>query len=349
MKAAVLLSLLLSYAWAQDECPVVTQSQLGSHGALSTSGLVARTLVSVLSDSVGIPRVRIVNYNIVCFAAGSAEGTYRELSVVVQYEYSGFCACSPLNFEGFGNATSQFEFTCSGGSWMDGPGLPSSTFTCSGGSWMEESGLPSSTFTNPSDATLKTQARRDCSFCLRPGVAASLTVDNVTHCAGIIINIRLYIYIYVIYCTRYRDGNCFFRPTCSDCNASCLEPPQGLGFCTNQQAEACCNFYDKNACTASCSGNISDASFNCREFTCTLCTCANSCMHILIHNCLTAGVQCPVVNLLNGQVDTTANRFDGSTANYSCDTGFNLHGPSSRTCQENGTWSNLPPTCIIGR
>ena len=200
MKAGVLLPLLLSLAWAlEDECPVITESQLGSRDALSSSGLVAKGLA--LSPQSVIPNVRIFDYNIVCFAAGCAKGTYRELSVVVQYEYSGiFCDCSPLNFEGFGNATSQFEFTCSGGSWMEGSGLPSSTFTCSGGSWMEESGLPSegSTFTNPSDATLKTQARRDCSFCLRPGVAASLTVDNVTHCAGIIITIHIYYILYQI-------------------------------------------------------------------------------------------------------------------------------------------------------
>ena len=172
MKAGVLISLLLSFAWAQDECPVITESQLGSRNALSSSGLVAKWLVSFPS---AIPKVRIFNYNIVCFAVGSAEGTYRELSVVVLYEYCGiFRACSPLaRFSGIRNATSQFEFTCSGGSWMkEGAGLPS---------------------TNPSDATLYTQARKDCSFCLRPGVAASrlrpgvaasLIVDSVTHCAG---------------------------------------------------------------------------------------------------------------------------------------------------------------------
>ena len=172
MKTAILIPLLLSLSWAQyDECPVITESELGRLDALSTSGLVAERLGSSQSD---IPNVRIFDYNIVCFAAGSARETYRVLSVVVQYQCSGtFCDVSPLGRQG--NGTSQFEFTCSGGSWTNE---------------VEGSGDASSTFTNPSNATVGTQARRDCSFCLRPDVAASgvfspaLILDNITHCAG---------------------------------------------------------------------------------------------------------------------------------------------------------------------
>ena len=171
MKAAVLIPLLLSLSWAQyDECPVITESELGSRDALNASGLIAERLGS--SD---IPNVRIFDYNIVCFAVGSDRETYRVLSVVVQYQCSGaFCAGTPLGRQG--NGTSQFEFSCSGGSWANE---------------VEGSGNASSTFTNPSNATVGTQARRDCSFCLRPDVAASgsfspaLIVDNVTHCSGI--------------------------------------------------------------------------------------------------------------------------------------------------------------------
>ena len=35
----------------------------------------------------------------------------------------------------------------------------------------------------------------------------------------------------------------------------------------------------------------------------------------------------------------------GSMANYSCEQGFELIGVSSRTCQGDSTWSDLPPMC----
>ena len=41
----------------------------------------------------------------------------------------------------------------------------------------------------------------------------------------------------------------------------------------------------------------------------------------------------------------------GSRATYSCDDKHQLSGPSVRECQENGTWSEIGPTCesmIVG-
>ena len=46
----------------------------------------------------------------------------------------------------------------------------------------------------------------------------------------------------------------------------------------------------------------------------------------------------------NGQVTLTETTF-GRTANYSCNTGYNLVGNSTRTCQETGEWSGSVPTC----
>ena len=47
----------------------------------------------------------------------------------------------------------------------------------------------------------------------------------------------------------------------------------------------------------------------------------------------------------NGQVNHTAGTTFGQTASYSCDTGYNLMGDSTRTCQATGIWSGSDPTC----
>ena len=48
---------------------------------------------------------------------------------------------------------------------------------------------------------------------------------------------------------------------------------------------------------------------------------------------------------VNGSVDDTAGTSLGQTATYSCDTGYNLVGDSTRTCQATGNWSGGTPTC----
>ena len=47
----------------------------------------------------------------------------------------------------------------------------------------------------------------------------------------------------------------------------------------------------------------------------------------------------------NGQVTLTAGTTVGQTATYSCETGYNLVGDSTRTCQATGNWSGSAPTC----
>ena len=46
-----------------------------------------------------------------------------------------------------------------------------------------------------------------------------------------------------------------------------------------------------------------------------------------------------------GQVDLTSGITFGRTATYSCNTGYNLVGDSTRTCQATGEWSGSAPTC----
>ena len=47
----------------------------------------------------------------------------------------------------------------------------------------------------------------------------------------------------------------------------------------------------------------------------------------------------------NGRVDHTAGTSFRQTATYSCNTGYDLVGDSTRTCQAAGNWSGSTPTC----
>ena len=79
----------------------------------------------------------------------------------------------------------------------------------------------------------------------------------------------------------------------------------------------------------------------------------NSCSSIfltikycLFYIVLSTAVDCgPLCNLTNGQVSHTAGTTFGQTATYSCNTGYNLVGDNTRTCQADGEWSGSAPTC----
>lgn len=62
------------------------------------------------------------------------------------------------------------------------------------------------------------------------------------------------------------------------------------------------------------------------------------CLYLYIGGCE------PLPGIENGDIDVTG-RSTGDTATYSCDTGFNLVGPSTRTCQASGVWSLTAPVC----
>ena len=49
-------------------------------------------------------------------------------------------------------------------------------------------------------------------------------------------------------------------------------------------------------------------------------------------------------NITSGTVHVYGTTL-GQWIRYSCDEGYILNGSSSRTCQSNGTWSGLKPTC----
>ena len=58
-------------------------------------------------------------------------------------------------------------------------------------------------------------------------------------------------------------------------------------------------------------------------------------------------VDCRTLNTtMNGQVSHPNGTTFGQTATYSCNTGYNLVGDSTRMCQADGMWSGSEPTCI---
>ena len=66
-------------------------------------------------------------------------------------------------------------------------------------------------------------------------------------------------------------------------------------------------------------------------------------VHIFL---ILTGVNCSTpTSPPNGQVSHTAGTTFGQTATYSCNTGYNLLGSNTRTCQATGSWSGDTPTC----
>ena len=53
----------------------------------------------------------------------------------------------------------------------------------------------------------------------------------------------------------------------------------------------------------------------------------------------------PLTDPANGIVNHTAGTTSEQTATYSCNTGYNLVGERTRTCQAEGNWSGNAPTC----
>ena len=67
--------------------------------------------------------------------------------------------------------------------------------------------------------------------------------------------------------------------------------------------------------------------------------------HISVLITSNPSVQCPnLPNPLNGRVNQQGNK-PGNRATYTCLTGYELDGNSTRICQNNGQWSGEAPTC----
>ena len=58
------------------------------------------------------------------------------------------------------------------------------------------------------------------------------------------------------------------------------------------------------------------------------------------------GIDCgPLPHIANGQVSIAPDTRLGSTATYTCISGYNLVGKETRTCEANEEWSGEEPVC----
>ena len=75
------------------------------------------------------------------------------------------------------------------------------------------------------------------------------------------------------------------------------------------------------------------------------CMASRGCINLRVIFFVLVGVDCGNLNAsANGQVNLNGTTF-GQTAIYTCNTGYNLVGDSTRTCQATGNWSGSVPTC----
>ena len=70
-----------------------------------------------------------------------------------------------------------------------------------------------------------------------------------------------------------------------------------------------------------------------------------------MNNFVPISAQCPELQSpADGMVTTTSRRLSGSTATYTCNSGFEIFdltpGVNVRTCQPDGTWSGSVQRCI---
>ena len=69
-------------------------------------------------------------------------------------------------------------------------------------------------------------------------------------------------------------------------------------------------------------------------------------MHIIHSFILFLAIDCGVLeNPTNGEVITGGTTL-GLSVTYTCNSGYELVGDATRTCESNGLWSNSEPTCL---
>jgi len=154
------------------------------------------------------------------------------------------------------------------------------------------------------------------------------------------------------------DG-CDCDATTCMANATCVEGPTGAacncdpGFMASGETcvPAMCE-----ALTAPANGSVSAPDTSIGSAAAYSCNSGYSITGVATRICQDDGTwsgdapSCTIVDCgaltapANGTVNAPTTTF-GATATYSCNGGFTLSGPATRTCQADGTWSGSVPTC----
>ena len=96
-----------------QSCPPITVNDLGSPTSFSSNGLIPRALVPLGSQSIFEIPVRIIDYTIVCDAAGIRKNTSSYVSVVVRFQCDSSSASPTLSVcDGNTIVTRQYQFQC---------------------------------------------------------------------------------------------------------------------------------------------------------------------------------------------------------------------------------------------
>ena len=56
-------------------------------------------------------------------------------------------------------------------------------------------------------------------------------------------------------------------------------------------------------------------------------------------------IACPLLDSPSDGNISISTTIPGSTVSYTCELGYILAGPMTRTCLENGTWTGSDPMC----
>ena len=155
---------IVSQGSAQTEnCPLITESELGSTTAHSNVGVVPTALQSSDGNQLR-PALLIYDYQITCSVAGTAPETYQRLSIVValnclsRTSISGTLACDAVHgaLGGEGNFTVQIDMRCTSTGWKRGTGTIISL----------EGNNPKNSLEIPANGTLDTALDSQCKLCV---------------------------------------------------------------------------------------------------------------------------------------------------------------------------------------